>query len=265
MNNSFNETVNFNYLKLISMKIFVLIITSLFFTSAFYAQTAGNLSVTITTSEVGGRYKPKNIVAIWIQDNSNNFVKTLLAYAQTRKQYLTDWKTITTNAGSPYNIVDAVSGATRTSHSTRSCAWNGTNINSQLVTDGTYIIKMEITDQNGTGRSGSFIFTKGPNPQILNPADIPSFSNISINWQPTTAALSEELSDLISIYPNPVNSKTIVYGIQVKSVELMTLKGESVFISKSNILNLNGMPAGIYIARIETPKGLVFKKIVKDQ
>jgi hypothetical protein len=246
------------------MKKTVLLLILILFTCVFYAQTAGILTVTTTTSEVGGEYKPKNIVAVWIQDSSNNFVKTLLAYAKARKQYLTAWKAITTAAGSQYNIVDAISGATRTSHATRSCNWNGTNVNNQVVPDGTYTIKMEITDQNGTGRSGTFTFVKGPNPQTITPANIPSFSNISINWQPTTSAVSEELSDLISIYPNPVTSKAIVSGIELKSVELMTLKGESVFSGKSNIMNLNSLPAGIYIARIETIKGIVFKKVVKE-
>ena len=247
------------------MKKFVFLFAIIIFSSSFYAQTAGTLTVTTTTSEVGGSYKPKNIVAVWIQDSSAKFVKTLLAYAEERKKYLTGWKTVTTSAGSPYNIVDAISGATRTSHATRSCTWNGTNVNNQVVPDGTYTIKMEITDQNGTGRSGTFTFVKSPNPQTITPINIPSFSNISINWQPTTSAVSEELSDLISIYPNPVTSKAIVSGIELKSVELMTLKGESVFTGKSDIMNLNGLPAGIYIARIETIKGIVFKKVVKEQ
>ena len=234
------------------------------FSSVIYAQTSGTLTVTTTTSEVGGNYKPKNIVAIWIENSSNNFVKTLLAYADKRKQYLTAWKTVTTNAGSPYNIVDAISGATRPSHASRSCTWNGTNVNTELMSDGTYTIKMEITDKNGTGRSGSFIFTKGPEAQTITPANIPSFSDITINWQPTTSATSDELSDIISIYPNPSSSKAIVSGLDILSVELMTLKGKIVLLTNSNTIEMSNLPAGIYIAKIETERGTVLKKVVKE-
>jgi len=45
------------------------------------AQTNGTLAVSVTTSSTGGNYAPRNIVAIWVEDNSGKFVKTLLAYA----------------------------------------------------------------------------------------------------------------------------------------------------------------------------------------
>lgn len=230
---------------------------------SFYAQTGGTLTVTTTTSEVGGTYKPKNIVAIWIQDSSGKFVKTLLAYAEARKKYLTGWKAVTTNAGTPYNIVDAISGATRTSHATRSCSWNGTNLNNQVVVDGSYTIQMEITDFNGTGRSGSFTFFKGPNPETITPVNIPSFSNITITWQPSTSSVSDELTDLISIYPNPVTSKTYISGPEIKSVMLLTLKGKIVLTTKSNNIEMSNLPAGVYVAKIETNSGTVLKKVLK--
>ncbi len=89
------------------------------------AQTNGTLAVSVTTSSAGGNYAPRNIVAIWIEDSSGKFVKTLLAYANSRKNHLETWKTSTTTAGSAYNTTDAISGATQTSHATRTCSWNG--------------------------------------------------------------------------------------------------------------------------------------------
>jgi len=38
--------------------------------------TNGNLSVTVTTSSAGGEYTPRNVVAIWVEDNNGVFVKT---------------------------------------------------------------------------------------------------------------------------------------------------------------------------------------------
>jgi nitronate monooxygenase len=57
------------------------------------------------------------VVAIWVEDNQGNFVKTLLAYAQNRKTHLNTWEASTTAAGIPFNTVDAITGATKTSHS----------------------------------------------------------------------------------------------------------------------------------------------------
>jgi hypothetical protein len=245
------------------MRKFFLLFSFLFLSTIFYSQTAGTLTVTTTTSEVGGRYKPKNIVAIWIEDGANNFVRTVLAYAQTRKQYLTGWKNATTHAGTPYNIVDAISGATRTSHAYRSCTWNATNLNNQIVQDGIYEIHMEITDQNATGRSASFTFVKGLNSVTLNPADFPSFSGVTISWQPSTSSVADDLTDLITIYPNPVTSKTYISGPDIKSIMLLTLKGKIVLTTKSNTIEMANLPAGVYIAKIETGKGTILKKVLK--
>lgn len=52
------------------------------------AQTSGTLSVSVTTSSAGGNYTPRNILAIWVEDSSGKFVKTLLVYANARMTHL---------------------------------------------------------------------------------------------------------------------------------------------------------------------------------
>jgi hypothetical protein len=105
------------------------------------AQTVGTLSVTATTSQTSSpSYSPDNIVAFWIEDSNGSFVKTLLAYANERKQYLTAWRTKTTVAGSVYNTLDAITGATRTSHAARTASWNGKNRSQVVVADGYYTL-----------------------------------------------------------------------------------------------------------------------------
>ncbi len=229
-----------------------------------YGQTTGTLSVSTTTSEAGGPYKPKNIVAVWIEDPSGNFVKTLLAYAEDRKKHLTAWKASTTAAGSPYNRVDAVTGATRNSHSEQVCSWNGKNFNQTLVADGEYKVKMELTDRNGTGNSAVFSFTKGPNPQTITPVNVPSFSNISIVWTPITTETKEETTEpIILVYPNPVSLQAVILGDGVKSFEVYDLKGILKFSSKGNEINMSAVKPGIYFIKIETDSGKYVKKIIK--
>lgn len=59
---------------------------------------------------------PRNIVAIWIEDASGNFVNTLLGRADKRITHLNTWKTATSKEGRTYIRVDAVTGATLSCH-----------------------------------------------------------------------------------------------------------------------------------------------------
>lgn len=75
-------------------KIFIVLCVLMLSLVSVMAQTDGKLTVTATTSKTSSpEYSPKNIVAIWIEDNSGKFVQTILAYADERKQYLKAWKT----------------------------------------------------------------------------------------------------------------------------------------------------------------------------
>ena len=75
--------------------------------------TASRLQLAVTTTPTGGQYAPRNIVAVWIEDQAGTFVKTIDRWANTRKQHLVAW---TIAAGA--NDADAVSGATRLDHAT---------------------------------------------------------------------------------------------------------------------------------------------------
>jgi len=146
-----------------------------FTTAAVSANTTGTLTVSTLTVAPGGSYSPKNVVAIWIETNAGVFVKSLLVYANARKTDLTTW--YPNSAG---NVVNAVTGATQSSNTTRSCTWNGTNVSGVVVLDGTYKVCMNIAD--GKTAFGSFPFTKGPTAVTIAPANVTGFSNISISW-----------------------------------------------------------------------------------
>ena len=247
------------------MKKIVLIAVSVFFAMSWAtAQTDGTLTVTATTSATGGNYAPKNIVAIWIEDQQGNFVKTLLAYAQNRRTHLNTWEASTTAAGIPFNTVDAITGATKTSHATRTCSWNGTDINGTLVADGSYRLRMELTDKNGTGNFSSFTFTKGLNPENQTPANVPSFSSISINWVPVITAVNDpELEKQYQAFPNPTTGIIKVSGDQITGIEVMNHTGALIGQATSQTIDLTDQPDGIYYLRITTEKGVVTKKVVK--
>lgn len=248
------------------MKKMILPLLLLFpFAGALFSQTSGELSVTVTTSATPGNFAPKNIVAIWIEDEAGNFVKTLLAYAQQRKTHLNTWQASTGAAGSEFNTVDAVTGATRTSHGTRSCTWNATRFSGNLVDDGTYKVWMELTDKNGTGNFSSFSFVKGPDPVALTPANVPSFANISITWSPAAPSevSSTRLEDGYSIYPNPSEGLYFISGT-IDTYEVRSIPGEILQSGRGSIVDIRQFPDGVYLFILKTEKGVFVKKALKS-
>lgn len=155
---------------------------------SLFAQTSGVLKVSFSTSATELRnstYAPRNCLAIWIEDQSGNFVKTLLSNAQKQRSYLTTWKESTTAAASRFNTVDAVTGATNDDHGLRNCSWDGMDFKGKLLPDGAYKLIMELTDINGAGRIYEITFKKGSNGFNQNLPDRTSFKSINLTWQPS--------------------------------------------------------------------------------
>jgi|WetSurMetagenome_2_1015567.scaffolds.fasta_scaffold139798_2 hypothetical protein len=242
-----------------------LFILTVFIICEISAQSKGVLTVTTTTSNAGGNYAPKNIVAIWIENGNGKFVKTLAAYANVRKAYLNTWKTSTTNAGIAYNTVDAITGATRPSHGTITCSWNGTDYNGAEVANGTYNIRFELTDKHSTGNLASYSFSKGNVSQELKPTDVPSFKSTSIKWEPASQVGTVEISkpNGVDITFDSSSEQLLVIGVPVKKVEVYNYAGQLVLTSSSSISNLNSLPDGVYLIVIKSDTKIYSKKIMK--
>jgi len=170
--------------------LFVIILTTLISLSACSTtedpidnavKTDGSLTVKATTSSYQGEYAPSHVVAIWVESSSGTFVKTLLAKAAVRKQYLTNW---TKSSGG--NTTDAVTGATVNNHTSYTVTWNGKNASGTTVGDGTYNVCVEFTESNGTGKYATFSFTKGIAADSQSPAAKSNVSNVTMTWTPST-------------------------------------------------------------------------------
>lgn len=142
------------------------------------------LAVSVTTASPGGTYSPNNIGAIWITDGAGAFVKTLRVWADRRIEHLERWAWVTSLAGAPDNVVDAVTSASMTSHGTRTAAWSCTDIAGKPVADGSYQVCFELTDANAAGPYSCVPFAKGPMPVDLSPADLPTFKQQRIQFTP---------------------------------------------------------------------------------
>lgn len=241
--------------------ILVLIVLTL---AGSYAQTKGNLSVSLTTTKAGGQYAPRNVLAVWVEDASGKFVKTLLAYAEKRKGELASWKTSTANASAQYNVVDAVTSATQSAHNTRTCTWDGTDYKKVLVSDGKYKICMELAD--GSRKTATFEIEKGPNAVSLTPADVTSFTAIKLDWVPAVSTSVREInssSDLM-LYPNPSSGRVDVKGKSIENISVYNSNGQRVISTNSSSFDLSSYPKGTYLVKITDKKESVMKRLIKD-
>jgi hypothetical protein len=92
-----------------------------------------NFTFNVTTVSYGGRFRPKNVGAIYIENGSGGYVKSLNVWGATRLSNLTDWSTL-----SGGDKTDAVTSATRSSAGPISGHWDCTDKNRSVVPSGQY-------------------------------------------------------------------------------------------------------------------------------
>jgi hypothetical protein len=228
------------------------------------AQTIGELDVSVITSQAGGQYAPKNCVAIWVEDESGNYVKTLLAYAQMYRIYLNNWEASTIAAGSPFNNTDAISGATVGLHGTRNCSWDGTDYQGVAMDNGTYRVCMELTDKNSTGNYSHFTFIKSDVEETQTPSNVPSFSDISLVWTVSQNAVEEAFASKISVLPNPTSGIITVNAENIKSIEVWNIAGKHIMKSNRQTLDISAKPSGIYFIKVTTDDATITRRILKQ-
>jgi hypothetical protein len=197
------------------------------------SQTAGTLTFNVTPTTHGGGYGAKHNVAIWIENAVGTFVKTKARYANNShciNNHLLVWK-----AKSALNVVDATTAATLSSYGALSITWNGTDVNSAIVPDGTYRIYIQNTWDDGSTAfdTTSVTFVKGTSAVNSNPANTTNFTTMSVAWVPNTVSVSELNSTAdIKVYPNPttglinISFDNIYYGNILKVENIL---GETVY------------------------------------
>nr|NQU93168.1 DUF2271 domain-containing protein [Bacteroidota bacterium] len=151
--------------------------------------TPGTVTFTAKTLPAGGNYAPRHVLAIWVE-HGGEFVKTRKAMANQRKQYLYTWR-----AASNYNVVDAITGPTLTSHQTHTVEWDCTDLSGNVVTDGQYVMWIEFTDKHAQGPVYSIEFTKGTEPVTINPPDQTYIINMALTYEPEQIAIADFTAD----------------------------------------------------------------------
>ena len=224
------------------------------------ANTDGTLTVTANVT-----YNSPYYYAVWIKGTTGTFLRTITMYGQTSKYYadLAHW-----NSESATNKVNATTGATKGSSGAYTSTWNAKDqANINIVPDGTYTVSIEMSSESyGTNsKYVSTTFTKGTSAVTLTPTNVSPISGISIKWQPVNTAIQNiELATLYSIYPNPATSTVFVNGPDIQSIDVFTLDGKRIFSSNLQKLNINALKKGTYLININTGKGVVSKKLIRN-
>jgi flagellar hook assembly protein FlgD len=166
------------------------------------------MKFTVKTITYGGQFSPKHVLAIWITNSSNTFVRSLKVMASNYKSKLYTW-----NSQSGGNVTSAITGASLTSHQTHTVVWNGKNSSGSLVADGSYKVWVEYNETDFSGNpSTSVAFTKSSTYQHLTPASTSYFTSQDLIVYGSTGVGSiqnnEESSVIIS--PNPVSDKAAI-------------------------------------------------------
>ena len=138
--------------------------------------------VEATTFTRMGIFAPRNAGAIWIESESGEFVKTLDAWGTFSLQQVIVWQ-----RASGGNLVDAVTGATRTTHGPIQATWNCTDALRKPVSYGRYQVCMSFTEQDDKGRFDASIdhgycvpFDFGPTSIDVTPPPADHFDGIRI-------------------------------------------------------------------------------------
>ncbi len=230
------------------------------------AQTAGTLTFSYTQSPASAS-ATKNVMAVWIEDNAGNFVKTRMRFwGNNTTDHLPSW-----DAKSGQNLVDATSGATRTASTsptafgTKTISWDGTNVSGSLVADGIYKVFVESSYCNPEPANGqhwiisSFSFTKGIAADHQTPAGPANFSNITVDWVPNTTSVDEfKENNNLSVYPNPTKGNLTINYKDVKRITVENILGSLIYDENiantgmgSKTIDMKKYTDGVYIVKVE--------------
>lgn len=75
----------------------------------------------------------------------------------------------------------------------------------------------------------------------------------------------QSLNDLVKIYPNPVSGKEnirIETSVTFETAELLDFSGKSIMLQSGNEIETARVPAGIYLLKVTSEKGIITKKIL---
>lgn len=132
------------------------------------------------TRSYGGEYARENVGAAWIETASGGFVRTLIVWAEVRREHLVAWQ-----ASAGGDVVDAITGATRGGHRTSEVAWDLRDAQGQAAAPGAYRLRLEFTEENSNkgdpaGPGLEVPFTLGAGPSLPTAPVSPQYRDVLV-------------------------------------------------------------------------------------
>jgi hypothetical protein len=259
----------------------LLVINALYLTEILLPaqSTDCNVTVQFTTISTGLGYPPNNVLAVWVETGGGEFVRSLKVMANHNKSLLFTW--LDASSG---NVIDAITGATKTEHSPESIIWNCKDTSQVVVPDGDYKIIVEFTEEHAQGPLLEIPFKKNTVSSDSVFANAANFTNISINYILNSTKINDETLKYIGsfgVFPNPFsNSATInIWSDKTTDAHLSIYSVNGQFIkSLGNVKLTNGynffelnqentgteLIKGIYLLRLEYDHEIKVTKLVKQ-
>jgi len=142
---------------------------------------ASCLTVSVTITGSGYKGSGNCVGAIWVEDGTGKFVKTLSVWGCARIGTLHAWPADT--SGIAGKRVDAVTGCTQ-KVGTKKATWNCTDYNRMPVPDGPYKVCFEDSQSNSGGPNQCIAFNKGASPFTLMPPNATDFTSVVLTFSP---------------------------------------------------------------------------------
>jgi len=139
------------------------------------------MKLNVTTATYNGRFAPRNVFAIWIENESGDYVKTLLLKAQNFKVRLNKWYYDSDRGNS--GMIDAVTSASRTSHETETLSWDLKDKDQNKVPDGNYTIWFELNETNDDSKQNSVKIKIGDTSEVLEVNDTAEIKDIEVSFE----------------------------------------------------------------------------------
>lgn len=249
---------------------------NLIFLMSTFAQTSGSLTFNYTNPKPGSN-AVMNVMAVWIENSNGTFIKTRCRYWSNKSSdHLPSWK-----SKSGQNIIDATTGATLksstnpTAFGAKTIIWNGTDVNGNVVSDGTYKVLVESAWSNPEPPANqhnfvsSFTFEKSTSNTTLTPSD-PNLTNVSVTWTPSSSTTSDtEFSNSWNVSPNPAKNYLdigFINDLKIKTVNITGLDGKILRSDKWSIgnstirIDVSGLKDGIYYVELILENNEVISK-----
>jgi YhcH/YjgK/YiaL family protein len=147
------------------------------------APTPGTLTILFETDKpAGGKYGSLNVQAVWVEKADGTFVKTLDSWGEKHAKQLKQW----TAADQQWKI-HARTGATLMAYGTCISQWDAADASGQLLPDGDYIVRFELTNDNAGKNKfhrAALPFYKSSQPNTVGALNIGGYKQILLSWRP---------------------------------------------------------------------------------